>query len=99
MSVTDTAVANQAQAWLNQLTGCGPKANLLALTNPTDQDQIFQVDCTPPTGCLKHRCVESHTKYHCFRTHDDNSIGDRNGTGVNGNSGHDDSDNKPHCKH
>jgi len=44
------AVKNQAQAWLDQVNGAGPKANLLALTSPIDQDQVFEV---PPTTQLK----------------------------------------------
>ena len=44
------AVASQAQAWLNALNGTGPKANLLAMTSPKDQDQLFEVPpCTPTT--------------------------------------------------
>jgi hypothetical protein len=44
------AVANQAQAWLNQINGTGTKANLLAMTSPIDQDQVFEV---PPTTPLR----------------------------------------------
>lgn len=43
------AVKAQAQAWLDALTGSGPKANLLALTHPSDQDQVFEI---PPTVTL-----------------------------------------------
>ncbi|HEY7118293.1 MAG TPA: hypothetical protein VH475_17020 [Tepidisphaeraceae bacterium] len=47
-SASGAAIEQQAQAWLNQLTGCGPKANLLALSSCTDQDQVFEV---PPQVC------------------------------------------------
>lgn len=43
------AIKAQAQAWLDGLTGTGPKANLLALTNASDQDQVFEI---PPTTTL-----------------------------------------------
>jgi hypothetical protein len=53
-SASGAAVANQAQGWLNQLNGCGPKANLLEMSSPTDQDQLFEVPpCTPTTKLRK----------------------------------------------
>ena len=53
-SASGAAVANQAQSWLNQLNGCGPKANLLEMSSPTDQDQLFEVPpCTPTTKLRK----------------------------------------------
>jgi len=45
---TETAIKNQAQSWLNQITGTGPKANLLALASPTDQDLVFEVPTLSP---------------------------------------------------
>jgi hypothetical protein len=47
-NATEVAVKNQAQSWLNQLNGTGPKANLLALSSPTDQDQVFEVPTLTP---------------------------------------------------
>jgi hypothetical protein len=48
------AVASQAQSWLNQINGTGPKANLLAMSSPIDQDQLFDVPpCTPTTKLKK----------------------------------------------
>ena len=52
-SATGLAVKNQAQTWLDQVNGAGPKANLLALTSPVDQDQIFECPAKPPTTPLK----------------------------------------------
>jgi hypothetical protein len=52
-TATGLAVKNQAQAWLDQVNGAGPKANLLALTSPCDQDQIFECPAKPPTTPLK----------------------------------------------
>jgi hypothetical protein len=53
-SASGAAVANQAQSWLSQINGCGPKANLLAMSSPTDQDQLFEVPpCTPTTKLKK----------------------------------------------
>jgi hypothetical protein len=49
---TAVAIKNQAQAWLDQVNGAGAKANLLALTSPIDQDQIFEVPPPPPTTPL-----------------------------------------------
>ena len=49
-TATGAAVAAQAQSWLDAVNGTGPKANLLAMTSPTDQDQLFEVPpCTPKT--------------------------------------------------
>ena len=50
---TGAAAAAQAQSWLNALTGTGPKANLFALSSPIDQDQLFEVPCTPTTTLKK----------------------------------------------
>ena len=52
-NASEIAVKNQAQAWLDQVNGTGPKASLLALTSPIDQDQIFEVPPPPPTTQLK----------------------------------------------
>jgi hypothetical protein len=52
-TATGQAVKDQAQAWLDQVNGAGPKANLLALTSPCDQDQIFECPAKPPTTPLK----------------------------------------------
>ena len=41
-------IKSQAQTYLNQLNGAGPKANLFALTSPIDQDQVFEVPTTTP---------------------------------------------------
>jgi hypothetical protein len=47
-NAAEIAVKNQAQSWLNQITGTGPKANLLALASPTDQDLVFEVPTLSP---------------------------------------------------
>ena len=68
-TATDIAVKAQAQCMLNAITGCGPKANLLALTSPTDQDQIFEIPtCTPPTHCITYSC-DYHASYPCILKH------------------------------
>ena len=41
----DTSLANQ---WLHSLTGAGPKANLLALTNDCKQDFLTEVPIPEP---------------------------------------------------
>lgn len=40
------AIKSQAQAYLDALDGSGPRANLLALTSPVDQDQVFEIPST-----------------------------------------------------
>jgi hypothetical protein len=47
-NASEIAIKNQAQSWLNQITGTGPKANLLALSSPTDQDLVFEVPTLSP---------------------------------------------------
>jgi hypothetical protein len=51
-NASEIAIKNQAQSWLNQINGTGPKANLLALSSPTDQDQVFEIPT--PVGCHPH---------------------------------------------
>ncbi|MDB5319444.1 MAG: hypothetical protein JWN40_1075 [Phycisphaerales bacterium] len=56
---SEIAIKNQAQSWLNQINGTGPKANLLALSSPTDQDQVFELPT--PVGCHEHpKCDDQH---------------------------------------
>jgi hypothetical protein len=66
-TATDVAVKKQAQCWLNQINGRGPKANLLALTSPTNQDQIFEENLTPSFHTCNH-VFDFKQKWHCFST-------------------------------
>jgi hypothetical protein len=47
-NASEVAIKNQAQSWLNQLNGAGHKANLLALSSATDQDQVFEIPTLTP---------------------------------------------------
>jgi hypothetical protein len=47
-NAAEIAIKNQAQSWLNQVNGSGPKANLLALASPSDQDLVFEVPTLSP---------------------------------------------------
>jgi hypothetical protein len=53
VSGVNSATLDQAQTWLNQLTGTGPKAdNLIALTSATYQDYVVYATPAPPSLVL-----------------------------------------------
>lgn len=83
-TATDVAVKNQAQCWLNQINGRGPKANLLSLVSATNQDQVFEENVTPSLHTCNH-VFDFKQKWHCFST-GGNSNGCKNSTGNNNGS-------------
>lgn len=83
---TDVAVKKQAQCWLNSLTGCGPKANLLALVSCTDQDQIFEsTTCTPKHSCTGTFDVKK-KNWHCFSSGNHSCLTNSGNNGCNSNT-------------